>query len=433
MFAPPVTALRAKTVLHALASDPLKLSRTTVWQPKSFAGNASGLAWDLRNVSVFPPGRTAFPMRSAGQTVQTKLAINRPGDEYEQEADRVADAVMRMPEPGGSPEPEETSAVHRQTGGRGFVQRLEAHRNPSLEDAIVVEEEQSMQETVQTLRTQSQQSGTTAIPKEQLNQAAGGMPLESRSRNFMEARFGADFSRVQVHADQHAAALCESISARAFTYGSHIYFGTSEYRPETEAGRRVLAHELTHVVQQGGGEPATPASRSPGGSQIADSAPAIQRLGALGKELRRNVAPWGAGGPTGIDHEVATDVGTTVTGWQAYSPYKYELQYWCHGHSTNSFYDYSYSVYSGTSFAKVIVDEWTNIPPAQAAAGDIAVWTASFDHSARFTRPVIENGQLSADKSMLSTKNGQNPLAQMSLSAIAGVYGGVGVGIFRHK
>ena len=122
-----------------------------------------------------------------------------------------------------------------------------------------------------------------------------------------------------------------------------------------------------------------------------------------------------------------------MIGWQAYSPCKYELQYWCHGHSTNSFYDYSYSVYSGTNFAEVIADEWTNILPAQAAAGNIAVWTAKFDHSARFTRPVIENGQLSADKSMLLTKNGQSPLAQMSLSAIAGVYGGVGVRIFRHK
>ena len=131
-----------------------------------------------------------------------------------------------------------------------------------------MEEEQSTQETVQPLRPQSQQSSTTVIPKEQLNESAGGMPLVSRSRKFMEARFGADFSRVQMHADQHAAAVCDSISVRAFTYRSHIYFGTREYQPETEAGRRVLAHELTQLVQQGGGQPATPRIAITRGSQL---------------------------------------------------------------------------------------------------------------------------------------------------------------------
>ena len=83
--------------------------------------------------------------------------------------------------------------------------------------------------------------------------------------------------------------------------------------------------------------------------------------------------------------------------------------------------------------ATVVKDEWTNVKPEETKAGDIAVWTSGFNHSARFTNPVIENRQLVPEKSMLSTKNGQAPLAAKTLSSIALTYGGNGIGVFRHK
>jgi len=71
-------------------------------------------------------------------------------------------------------------------------------------------------------------------------------------RAFMEERFGVDFSNVRIHADSEAARMARALNAEAFTYGRDIYFGEGRYRPETTKGKKLLAHELTHVVQQGG-------------------------------------------------------------------------------------------------------------------------------------------------------------------------------------
>jgi hypothetical protein len=79
-----------------------------------------------------------------------------------------------------------------------------------------------------------------------------GQPLDATARAFMEPRFGHDFSGVRVHTDAHAAESAQSVNALAYTVGSHIAFGAGQYAPGTTAGRRLLAHELTHTIQQGG-------------------------------------------------------------------------------------------------------------------------------------------------------------------------------------
>ena len=81
----------------------------------------------------------------------------------------------------------------------------------------------------------------------------GGRSLEPAGRSSMERAFGADFSGVRVHDDAAAADLSASVGARAFTVGSDIFFGAGQYDPVGRGGRELLAHELTHVVQQGGG------------------------------------------------------------------------------------------------------------------------------------------------------------------------------------
>jgi hypothetical protein len=81
--------------------------------------------------------------------------------------------------------------------------------------------------------------------------ASGGAPLADGTRGLMEARFGHDFSRVKVHDGASAALSAAAVRARAYTVGSHVVFGAGQYRPDTPAGQRLLAHELTHVVQQG--------------------------------------------------------------------------------------------------------------------------------------------------------------------------------------
>ena len=78
----------------------------------------------------------------------------------------------------------------------------------------------------------------------------GGQPLPASVRNFFEPRFGYDFSQVRIHTNEQAAEMASSINARAFTNGRDIVFGSGEYAPGTVEGKRLLAHELTHVVQQ---------------------------------------------------------------------------------------------------------------------------------------------------------------------------------------
>ncbi|MBA1443750.1 MAG: DUF4157 domain-containing protein [Gammaproteobacteria bacterium] len=124
------------------------------------------------------------------------------------------------------------------------------------------------------------------------NSKGAGRPMPATLRQPMESAFQADFSRVRLHTGQRAVSMSRQINAQAFTHGSHIYFGQGRYAPESSAGKHLLAHELTHVVQQGGAvqrRPATPgiqrkAMRS--GGRITRAPPSIQRLpGFIGRRL----------------------------------------------------------------------------------------------------------------------------------------------------
>lgn len=85
---------------------------------------------------------------------------------------------------------------------------------------------------------------------------SSGQPLDPTTRGFMESRFGHDFTNVRVHADARAAESASAVDARAFTVNRDIVFGAGQYEPQTKPGRHLLAHELTHVVQQqSGGRP----------------------------------------------------------------------------------------------------------------------------------------------------------------------------------
>ena len=146
-------------------------------------------------------------------TVQPKLEINLPGDRHEQEADAMADHVM------GTPRDNNT--------GVGMIARSIQRKGANGMPA-------------------------TASLASSLDRAGGGVALPGKTRSFMENSFSADFSGVRVHTGVMAAAMNTSIRARAFTVGNDIYFNDNEYNPETGAGKKLLAHELTHTIQQGG-------------------------------------------------------------------------------------------------------------------------------------------------------------------------------------
>jgi hypothetical protein len=105
--------------------------------------------------------------------------------------------------------------------------------------------------------------------------SGGGSPLDTDTRGLMESRLGHDFSDVRVHTDGKAHESAQSINAQAYTVGSDVVFQSGKYEPATDSGRHVLAHELTHVVQQRSGPvDGTPA---PGGIRISDPSDPFER------------------------------------------------------------------------------------------------------------------------------------------------------------
>jgi Domain of unknown function (DUF4157) len=178
---------------------------------------------------------------------QTKLKVNEPGDIYEQEADRVADTVTRMPDdqinPGATVSNRtQISRLQRQcTECEEQVQRQELDEN---------EEEEMVQ-------GKAAEGGENQVPQGVQSRIdsfrGGGQPLPSTLRAYFEPRFGHDFGRVRIHIGTQAAEAARSINAQAFTVGRDVAFAAGQYSPETGAGKGLLAHELTHVIQQNGG------------------------------------------------------------------------------------------------------------------------------------------------------------------------------------
>ena len=160
-------------------------------------------------------------------TLQAKLTIGQPNDNYEQEADRVAE-VMRMPEP----------KVQRQV-------------EPEEEEEEL--QRQPIEEELQAKATSGHISNVNPHLESQIQSLkGGGRPLSANDRAFFEPRFGRDFSQVRLHTDTRTAEAAKAVNAKAYTLGKDVVFGAGQYAPRMSEGKRLLAHELMHVVQQSG-------------------------------------------------------------------------------------------------------------------------------------------------------------------------------------
>lgn len=182
----------------------------------------------LPAAALHPPILATPPTRAARPEVQRKMTPGSSGDPYEREAEEVADRVIRMAEP--APLRAAPAAIQRK--------------------CTACEEEEEPR-ALQTQRAPSA-AGETALNTDAAIRAArrGGEPLPQDVRDFFEPRFGYNFSQVRVRSDGEAA---QAVQARAYTVGTDIVFGCGEYAPRTPEGQRLVAHELTHVVQQSRG------------------------------------------------------------------------------------------------------------------------------------------------------------------------------------
>jgi hypothetical protein len=198
---------------------------------------ASRMPAALAAIPVFAPGEGTRGSSSVFPRIalQRKLAIGAVDDPLEREADRVAEQVMRMPEPAAVVSAD-AQVLLRKCPCEGSGERCAACSG---------ERDDALQR-----KATSAVTPTEAPPIVHDVLASPGQPLDAATRAFMEPRFGYNFSQVRVHTDAKAAESASSVNARAYAVGNNLVFAAGEYGPGTNTGQTLLSHELAHVMQQ---------------------------------------------------------------------------------------------------------------------------------------------------------------------------------------
>ena len=215
------------------------------------SSDPSGAAWAFDRIPLLSPEETRRT-----HALQRKLTIGSVDDPLEHEADRVADQVMRVPHPDYSPIP--ASLQVRPKGAqdenpRGSTEGhawLHADTNATPSANCEMDEETKTPKLARRISPGAAvHDHATAPPIVQKALRSPGHALDSSTRAFFEPRLGRDFSHVRVHTDSLAAESAKSVGALAYTVGRDIVFGSSQYTNSGQS-RRLLAHELVHVIQQ---------------------------------------------------------------------------------------------------------------------------------------------------------------------------------------
>ncbi len=231
--------------------------------------------------SLFSQGQQAFFSPKSpffSPTIQTKLEVGSPNDKYEQEADAVADSIMRKVENPfvsySSPiiqrkcaacEEEEKiqrkeDETHEEIGKIQSNAGVSGDENNTLQRKCAeCGKEEKVQRKPLNITPIIQKSSfdgggvaNDAISSQIAASKGGGNPMGESTKNFMENRFGNDFSGVRIHTDSNAIQLSQNLDAQAFTVGNDVFFNQGKYSPDSDSGKHLLAHELTHTVQQSG-------------------------------------------------------------------------------------------------------------------------------------------------------------------------------------
>lgn len=202
--------------------------------------------------------------------VQTSTKVSSPNDAAEKEADSTSKKIMRMAIP-------ESSIAYVKTGSGGLFRQIKQE-----------EKEKKVQTKLRSpyitrfadsgIFTQRKAEGENTIgpsvSADIQNSMSSGAPLPMGVRRFMEPRFQADFSKVKIHTGAKSAKLNKQVNAQAFAIANHVFFGKNKFQPDSHEGKELIAHELTHTIQQG-----EVVQRSEDIAIAQQSPPQIQRLG----------------------------------------------------------------------------------------------------------------------------------------------------------
>ena len=203
-----------------------------------------------------------------GLNIQPKLTVGAPDDPYEREADSVAEKVMRMPEQNyiqqktikeneekiQTKKDDDDEKVHlKRNAITGFIQKKCSDCEKEDKEKI---SRKPLSDTITPL-VQAKHDGGSVQASDGLSRSiqssrGAGSALSENATSFMSTRFGSDFRDVKIHTDSASVQMNRQLNAKAFTVGSDIYFNEGQYEPNSSSGRQLLAHELTHVVQQTG-------------------------------------------------------------------------------------------------------------------------------------------------------------------------------------
>src|SRR5690625_4723212 len=204
------------------------------------------------------PGRSRD---SVEPTIQPAMEVGKPDDEFEREADAVADRVMMQSAM------EDEGVIQMQTAvaeDEGVIQmqtavaeddmvqmQSVADEDESVQMKSAVEDEGLVQMKITGASGSEPRTTSPGVAERIASSRGRGQPLEPSVQREMGSKMGADFSDVTIHTGGEATELNQGLGARAFTVGSDIYFNEGQYNPESAPGKRLLAHELTHTIQPG--------------------------------------------------------------------------------------------------------------------------------------------------------------------------------------
>ncbi|OXB20689.1 hypothetical protein B0A80_18370 [Flavobacterium tructae] len=231
-----------------------------------------------------PSGPSAFNSRQGEDFfgVQTKLSIGKSNDKYEVEADKAADQIVSKkqntkPETFFSSSPlvqkkslaeqctpvtqlktEQEETLQNKTETAAIEAPKEVEKNPiskpliqqkkTEEEVQTKEEEQEIQKSAE---TETSPTNTASLESKLQSSKGGGSPMANTTQNQMESGFGANFSKVRIHNDSNAVQMNKELGSQAFANGNDVYFNEGKYNPDSQEGKHLLAHELTHTIQQG--------------------------------------------------------------------------------------------------------------------------------------------------------------------------------------
>ena len=249
------TGSTANTTAKAVNANAFKGVRLSLYSPNSPVDQIFLLQRTIGNKAVQGLINSGF--------VQPKPKTSQSNDEFEQEADEIAERVMKMLATRYSAYDSHIKVQQKSNVSTKLAPgKRPKHRGDEIEKIyrkpgtpVVRRQTSERMDRRRAMRnTASNMGGPDAEPADlalRLSAMEGrGQPLPPSSRGYFESRFGHDFSHVRIHPHGAANELANDLNARAFTYGSNIFFRNDEYQPESQQGKHLLAHELAHVIQQ---------------------------------------------------------------------------------------------------------------------------------------------------------------------------------------